>query len=96
MTSSFISFLIPILASAQTKDAAAILNTATTSLKSIGSPLINIVSVIIGLIGIVMLVPCFARYLRNEPGAGEAFVKHAGGYLIAIILLKVFRMVALS
>lgn len=84
------------LMNAQSKDASAVLTTATSSLKSIVTPLVNIVSVIIGLIGIVMLVPCFARYLRNEPGAGEAFVKHAGGYLIAIILLQVFKMVAFS
>ena len=81
---------------AQSRDPSSILTTANSSIKAIGSPLVNTVSIILGLIGIVMLVPTFVKYLRNEPTSSDAFIKHGGGYLIAVILLQVFRLVALS
>ena len=52
---------------AQTQDASSMLTTAS-------STLLNLVSIIIGMVGVVMLVPTFIKYAKGEPSSSTAAV----------------------
>lgn len=81
------------LAMAQTQDAASMLNTIATTLKSLAAPAINVVSIIVGLVGLVQIVPTFAKYAKGEPTSAEAFIRHGGGLLIAVVIIQIIRIV---
>ena len=81
---------------AQTQDASSMLTTAGTTLKTSAGPLLNLVSIIIGMVGVVMLVPTFIKYAKGEPTSADAFLKHGGGLVIVFVLLQLIRLIFLS
>ena len=50
-------------ASAQVKDVSTMLSSWWSTLKTIVDPVVNIVSIVLGLIGFVKLLPIFAKFL---------------------------------
>ena len=81
---------------AQTQDAASMLTTASSTLKTTALPLLNLISVIVGMVGIVMLVPTFVKYAKGEPTSADAFLKHGGGLVIVFVLFQIIRLIFLS
>lgn len=81
------------LAMAQIQDAASMLNTVGTTLKSLAAPAMNVVSIIVGLVGLVQIVPTFAKYAKGEPTSAEAFIRHGGGLLIAVVIIQIIKIV---
>jgi ABC-type phosphate transport system permease subunit len=80
-------------ASAQVKDVSTMLSSWWSTLKTIVDPVVNIVSIILGLIGFVKLLPIFAKFLRGEPTSADAFLNHGGGFVIAFVIMQLIRLV---
>lgn len=78
------------------KDVSAMLSTTQSTLKTIVSPVVNIFSIILGLIGVVMLAPDMAKFMKGEGTSADSLLKHGGGLLIAVILLQIIRVTLLS
>ena len=83
-------------AMAQSQDAGSMLTQASSTLKTYASPLLSVVSIILGLVGIIMLVPTFIKYAKGEPTSADAFIKHGGGLVIAFALLQLIRLIFLT
>ena len=82
-----------VTASAQVKDVSTMLSSWWSTLKTIVDPVVNIVSVILGLIGFVKLLPIFAKFLKGEPTSADAFLNHGGGFVIAFVIMQLIRLV---
>ena len=80
-------------ASAQVKDVSTMLSSWWSTLKTIVDPVVNIVSIILGLIGFVKLLPIFAKVLQGEPTSADAFLNHGGGFVIAFVIMQLIRLV---
>jgi hypothetical protein len=84
------------MALAQNQDASSMLTQASSTIKTAASPLLNLVSIIIGMVGVIMLVPTFVKYAKGEPTSADAFLKHGGGLVIAFVLLQLIRLIFLT
>ena len=82
-----------VTASAQVKDVSTMLSSWCTTLKTTVDPVVNIVSIILGLIGFVKLLPIFAKFLKGEPTSADAFLNHGGGFVIAFVIMQLIRLV---
>jgi hypothetical protein len=80
-------------ASAQVKDVSTMLSSWWSTLKTIVDPVVNIVSIVLGLIGFVKLLPIFAKFLKGEPTSADAFLNHGGGFVIAFVIMQPIRLV---
>lgn len=80
-------------AAAQVKDVSTMLSSWWSTLKTIVDPVVNIVSIILGLIGFVKLLPIFSKYLKGEPTSSDAFLNHGGGFVIAFVIMQLIRLV---
>ena len=85
--------LFPCSASAQVKDVSTMLSSWWSTLKTIVDPVVNIVSIVLGLIGFVKLLPIFAKVLKGEPTSADAFLNHGGGFVIAFVIMQLIRLV---
>ena len=86
-------FLFPCSASAQVQDVSTMLSSWWSTLKTIVDPVVNIVSIVLGLIGFVKLLPIFAKFLKGEPTSADAFLNHGGGFVIAFVIMQLIRLV---
>ena len=80
-------------ASAQVKDVSTMLSSWWSTLKTIVDPVGNLVSIILGLMGFVKLLPIFAKFLKGEPTSADAFLNHGGGFVIAFVIMQLIRLV---
>ena len=78
------------------KDASTILSTTLSTLKTLATPILNIFSIILGLIAIVMLAPDMAKFMKGEGTSADSLLKHGGGLLIAVIFMQIIRVTLLS
>ena len=87
---------VPVLASAQAKDAKTILDGAATQLNQLAGTIINLVSIIGALAGVAMLAPNLLKYLKGDPSSNDALIKVGAGIIIFVIILQVIRMTMLT
>ena len=80
-------------ARAQVKDVSTILSSWDSIIKTIVDPVMNIVSVVLGLIGFVKLLPIFSKFIKGEPTSADAFLNHGGGFIIAVVIMQLIRLV---
>ena len=85
--------LFPCSAGAQVKDVSTMLSSWWSTLKTIVDPVVNIVSIVLGLIGFVKLLPIFTKFLKGEPTSADAFLNHGGGFVIAFVIMQLIRLV---
>ena len=78
---------------AQVKDVSTILSSWDSIIKTIVDPVMNIVSVVLGLIGFVKLLPIFSKFIKGEPTSADAFLNHGGGFIIAVVIMQLIRLV---
>lgn len=90
--SGFAAIAIPVLSFAQT-DANSILNTATSTMKSAGAGVANVVSVLIGLVGIIMLGWNFAKRAKGDQQSNDALMNWGSALLISAIFLQIIKAV---
>ena len=68
-----------------------ILTGAESTLKSLAGPIINVVSIIMGLVGVGMLGVNLYKYFKGDPTSNDALTKIGGGLLVAVIILQVIN-----
>lgn len=90
------ALMLPLLASAQVGDANALLGTAYNEVSSVVSIIINISFLLIGIVGLVMLIPNLMKYLKGDPSSNDALMKVGAGIVIVVIIAQVIRMVFLQ
>lgn len=78
------------------RDASSILDAATTQVGNVTSQIINLVSLVGAVIGVIMLVPNLLKYLRGEPTSQDALMKVGAGLLIFVVVLQVINFTMLS
>lgn len=83
----------PVVSSAQTKTAEGILSTAESTIKSAGASVANVISVLIGLIGIIMLGWNFAKRAKGDQQSNDALMNWGSALIISAIFLQVIKAV---
>lgn len=79
-------------ASAQFKDINSISITFKTLLKNLGVHAADIVSIIVGIIAIVMLLPTTIKHIKGDAQSQDAFLKNGSGIFMAFIIIEFCRM----
>lgn len=75
----------------------AALTTAESQLKALVSPLLNVISILIGITGVVFVAINLPKYLKGGDREGEnTLLKVGGGLIIAAVLVQVIKAVALT
>lgn len=94
LTATFIlqAVFIAETASAQYKDINSISVNLKTQLKNLGVHTADIISIIIGIISIVMLVPTVIRHVKGEGQNSDAFLKNGSGVFMAFVMIEFCRM----
>ena len=87
-----LAMMVPALAFAQASTADQILQQTHSTLFGLSSLIINIVSLVMGLVGAVMLGVNLYKYFKADPSSNDALMKIGGGILIAVVLLQVIRV----
>lgn len=83
-----------IASSAQVKDVGSAINSVGNTVRGVIGPLADTISFIIGLVGLVLLVPAISKYSKGDHTSADAFLKWAGGILMAYIAIQVIRMIS--
>lgn len=78
------------------KTAEQVLSTTQSTLKGLATSLMNVLSIVLGLVGLVMLIPNGYRYLKGEPTSQDALMKVGAGLLIIVILMQVIKVTLLA
>lgn len=86
------ALLVPAIAFAQNPTASGMLSNVEGELKGLGGTMINVISVIIGLIGIAMIAINLSKYMKGDPSSNDSLIKVGVGLLIAVVLLQVIRV----
>lgn len=72
-----------------------ILGQAHDTLFTLSGLIVNLVSLIMGLVGIFMLAVNLYKYFKGDPSSNDALTKVGAGLLIAVIILQVIRVTML-
>lgn len=91
--------LAPVVAFAQRVQAGTadeILSNTQGTLENIASLVINLVSIIMGLVAAAMLGVNLYKYFKGDPSSNDALIKVGGGLLIAVIILQIIRVTLLG
>ena len=88
--------LLPAVAFADAGTADQILNQTHLQLRNMSGSIVNVVSVIMGLIGVVMLATNLVKYFKVDPSSNDALMKVGGGLLIAVVILQIIRVTLLA
>lgn len=83
--------MAPVTVFAQTAEG--LLSNATSTVKTAGNGVANLVSVLIGLIGIIMLGWNFAKRAKGDQQSNDSLMNWGSALIIAAIFLQVIKAV---
>lgn len=83
------------IASAEWSSADQELKEVQTQLKNSVETIVNICSIILGLIGVASLALAYAKHTKGDPSAADSLSKVGFGLVIVIILIQVIKMTLL-
>lgn len=89
-------FLLPAVSFAQASTADQILTQTHSTLFGLSTLIVNIVSLVMGLVGVAMLGVNLYKYFKGDPSSNDALIKVGAGLLIAVVLLQVIRVTLLK
>lgn len=87
-----LSMLVPVMSYAQASQADQILNQTHSTLLSLSGLIINVISILMGLIGAAMLAVNLVKYFKGDPSSNDALIKVGGGLLIAVVILQIINV----
>lgn len=93
--------MAPVISFAQTskgskgRDAKGVLDNTYDEISKLTDSIINIVSIVGALVGVIMLAPNLLKYLKGDPSSNDALMKVGAGIIIFVILLQVIRVALL-
>lgn len=91
-----VCLFVPAVVFAQASTADQILRQTHSTLFSLSTLIVNLVSLIMGLVGIFMLAVNLYKYFKGDPSSNDALTKVGAGLLIAVIILQVIRVTLLK
>ena len=80
-------------AAGQVRDIGSALGSVKTTVRGVFEPLADIMSFIIGVIGLLLLAPAFARYNKGDHTSADSFMKWAAGMLMAYIGIQAISLI---
>lgn len=83
------------IASAQWSSASQELKEVQNELKNSVETIVNICSIVLGLIGVASLALAYAKHTKGDPSAADSLSKVGFGLVIVIILIQVIKMTLL-
>jgi hypothetical protein len=54
---------------------------------------VDIILILVGLAGVVMVVPNLIKHAKSDPSASDAFIKLGTGLIIAFVVIQFCRLV---
>lgn len=80
-------------ASAQSKDINSILTQGKTLIRGASDTFVDIILILVGLAGVVMVVPNLIKHAKSDPSASDAFIKLGTGLILAFLVIQFCRLV---
>ena len=77
------------------QDANQVLSSTRTELVKIGKSVINVLSVLGGIVGAVMVIPNGYKYFKGDPSSDDALMKIGAGILIIVVILQLINLILL-
>ena len=90
---TILSLVTSLSANAQSKDINSIPLQGKTLLKGASESFVDIILILVGLSGVVMLVPNLIKHAKSDPSASDAFIKLGTGLILAFLVIQFCRLV---
>lgn len=90
---TILSLVTSLSANAQSKDINSILLQGKTLLRGASESFVDIILIIVGLSGVVMVVPNLIKHAKSDPSASDAFIKLGTGLILAFLVIQFCRLV---
>ena len=92
-SSAILSLAASLSASAQSKDINSILTQGKTLIRGASDTFVDIILILVGLAGVVMVVPNLIKHAKSDPSASDAFIKLGTGLILAFLVIQFCRLV---
>jgi len=90
---TILSLVTSLSANAQSKDINSILLQGKTLLRGASESFVDIILILVGLSGVVMVVPNLIKHAKSDPSASDAFIKLGTGLILAFLVIQFCRLV---
>lgn len=88
-----LSLAASLSANAQSKDINSILTQGKTLIRGASDTFVDIILILVGLAGVVMVVPNLIKHAKSDPSASDAFIKLGTGLILAFLVIQFCRLV---
>ena len=92
-SSAILSLAASLSANAQSKDINSILTQGKTLIRGASDTFVDIILILVGLAGVVMVVPTLIKHAKSDPSASDAFIKLGTGLILAFLVIQFCRLV---
>ena len=92
-SSAILSLAASLSANAQSKDINSILTQGKTLIRGASDTFVDIILILVGLAGVVMVVPNLIKHAKMDPSASDAFIKLGTGLILAFLVIQFCRLV---
>ena len=92
-SSAILSLAASVTAGAQSKDINSILTQGKTLIRGASDTFVDIILILVGLAGVVMVVPNLIKHAKSDPSASDAFIKLGTGLILAFLVIQFCRLV---
>lgn len=92
-SAAILSLVTSLSAKAQSKDINSILSQGKTLIRGASDSFVDIILILVGLAGVVMVVPNLIKHAKSDPSASDAFIKLGTGLILAFLVIQFCRLV---
>ena len=92
-SAAILSLAASLSANAQSKDINSILTQGKTLIRGASDSFVDIILILVGLAGVVMVVPNLIKHAKSDPSASDAFIKLGTGLILAFLVIQFCRLV---
>ena len=92
-SAAILSLATSLSANAQSKDINSILTQGKTLPRGASDSFVDIILILVGLAGVVMVVPNLIKHAKSDPSASDAFIKLGTGLILAFLVIQFCRLV---
>ena len=92
-SAAIFSLATSLSAKAQSKDINSILSQGKTLIRGASDSFVDIILILVGLAGVVMVVPNLIKHAKSDPSASDAFIKLGTGLILAFLVIQFCRLV---
>ena len=92
-SAAILSLATSLSAKSQSKDINSILSQGKTLIRGASDSFVDIILILVGLAGVVMVVPNLIKHAKSDPSASDAFIKLGTGLILAFLVIQFCRLV---